>query len=152
MAFFIDTHCHLDAAEFDTDRDAVYAAAIAAGVDTLVIPAVSRDDFAAVAATCARYPGCLPAWGLHPMTIHMHRPEHLADLSAQIETQRPVAVGEIGLEPDAILHAAGEYGVDVIAVGDHDRNWFSKLVSPSVSEAITDRADVRVLMIRVPKH
>ncbi len=63
-----------------------------------------------------------------------------------------VAVGEIGLEPDAILHAADEYDVDVIAVGDHDRNWFSKLVSPSVSEAITDRADVPVLMIRVPKH
>ncbi|PKN45577.1 MAG: DNAase, partial [Deltaproteobacteria bacterium HGW-Deltaproteobacteria-16] len=26
----IDTHCHLDAAEFDSDRDAVHAAAIAA--------------------------------------------------------------------------------------------------------------------------
>jgi Tat protein secretion system quality control protein TatD with DNase activity len=43
--FFIDTHCHLDAAEFDADRDAVYATAIAGGVDTLVIPAVSRDNF-----------------------------------------------------------------------------------------------------------
>ena len=63
-----------------------------------------------------------------------------------------IAVGEIGLEPDAILHASHEYAVDVIAVGDHDRNWFSKLVSPSVSEAITDRADVPVLMIRIPKR
>ncbi|MBU1222481.1 MAG: TatD family hydrolase [Gammaproteobacteria bacterium] len=98
MPFFIDTHCHLDAAEFDADRDAVYAAAIAGGVDTLVVPAVSHDNFAAVAATCARYPGCLPAWGLHPMYIDVHRPEHLADLRAQIETQRPVAIGEIGLD------------------------------------------------------
>jgi TatD DNase family protein len=96
--FFIDTHCHLDAAEFDADRDAVYAAAIAGGVDTLVVPAVSRDNFAAVAATCARYPGCLPAWGMHPMVIDMHRPEHLADLRAQIKAQRPVAIGEIGLD------------------------------------------------------
>jgi nucleotide-binding universal stress UspA family protein len=63
-----------------------------------------------------------------------------------------IAVGEIGLEPDAILHAANEYHADVIAVGDHDRNWFSKLVSPSVTEAITDRADVPVLMIRIPKR
>ena len=61
-------------------------------------------------------------------------------------------VGEIGLEPDAILHAAHEYAVDVIAIGDHDRNWFSKLISPSVSEAITDRADMPVLVIRIPKH
>jgi TatD DNase family protein len=95
---FIDTHCHLDAAEFDADRDAVYAAAIAGGVDTLVVPAVSRDNFAAVAATCERYPGCLPAWGLHPMFVDVHRPEHLGDLRAQIEAQRPVAIGEIGLD------------------------------------------------------
>jgi TatD DNase family protein len=96
--FFIDTHCHLDAAEFDADRDAVYAAAIAGGIGTLVVPAISRDNFAEVAATCARYPGCLPAWGLHPMYLSVHRPEHLADLRAQIETQRPVAIGEIGLD------------------------------------------------------
>ncbi|MDA8127452.1 MAG: TatD family hydrolase [Betaproteobacteria bacterium] len=96
--FFIDTHCHLDAAEFDADRDAEYARAIAGGVGIQVVPAVSRDNFAAVAATCARYPGCLPAWGLHPMYIHVHRPEHLADLRAQIAAQRPVAIGEIGLD------------------------------------------------------
>lgn len=95
---FIDTHCHLDAAEFDADRDAEYARAVAAGVGIEVVPAVSRDSFAAVAATCERYPGCLPAWGLHPMYVHVHRPEHLADLRAQIEARRPVAIGEIGLD------------------------------------------------------
>lgn len=98
VPFFIDTHCHLDAAEFDADRDAVYAAAVAAGVTTLVIPAVSRDNLAAVAAACERYPGCLPAWGLHPMYVDAHRPEHLAELRAQIEAQRPIAIGEIGLD------------------------------------------------------
>ena len=96
--FFIDTHCHLDAAEFDADRDAEYARAVAGGVGIQIVPAVSRDNFAAVAATCARYPGCLPAWGLHPMLLDVHRPEHLADLRARIEAQRPVAVGEIGLD------------------------------------------------------
>jgi TatD DNase family protein len=96
--FFIDTHCHLDAAEFNADRDAEYARAIEAGVAIQIIPAVSRDNFAQVADTCRRYPGCLPAWGLHPMLIDVHRPEHLADLRAQIATQRPVAIGEIGLD------------------------------------------------------
>lgn len=96
--FFIDTHCHLDAAEFDADRDAEYARAVAGGVGIQVIPAINRDNFGTVAATCARYPGCLPAWGLHPMYIGVHRPEHLADLRAQIEAQRPVAIGEIGLD------------------------------------------------------
>ncbi|AAZ96441.1 putative TatD related DNase [Thiobacillus denitrificans ATCC 25259] len=98
MPDFFDTHCHLDAAEFDADRDAIHARAFAAGVVVQVVPAVTRDNFAAVAATCARYRGCLPAWGLHPMLIGAHRPEHLSDLRAQIEMQRPVAVGEIGLD------------------------------------------------------
>jgi TatD DNase family protein len=98
VPFFIDTHCHLDAAEFDADRDAIYAAAVAGGVGIQIVPAVSRDNFAAVSDTCSRYPGCLPAWGLHPMLLDVHRPEHLADLRAQIEAQRPVAVGEIGLD------------------------------------------------------
>ncbi len=96
--FFIDTHSHFDAAEFDSDRDAEYARAITAGVAIQIVPAVTRDNFSAVAASCARYPGCLPAWGLHPMYIGVHRPEHLADLRAQIEAQRPLAIGEIGLD------------------------------------------------------
>ncbi|HEY9098096.1 MAG TPA: TatD family hydrolase [Thiobacillus sp.] len=96
--FLIDTHCHLDAAEFDADRDAVYTRAIETGVGIQIIPAISRDNFSAVAATCKRYPGSLPAWGMHPMFIDVHRPEHLADLRAQIEQQRPVAIGEIGLD------------------------------------------------------
>jgi len=98
VPFFIDTHCHLDAVEFDADRDAIYDDAVAGGVGIQVIPAVSRDNFAAVSDTCDRYPGCLPAWGLHPMLLDVHRPEHLADLRQQIEKRRPVAVGEIGLD------------------------------------------------------
>lgn len=94
----IDTHCHLDAGEFDADRDQVYARARAAGVALQVIPAVTAANFDEVAATCRRYPGCLPAWGLHPMYIHVHHRDHLARLRSQIEAWRPVAVGEIGLD------------------------------------------------------
>ncbi|MEW6120600.1 MAG: TatD family hydrolase, partial [Pseudomonadota bacterium] len=95
---YIDTHSHFDAAEFDADRDAEYARAIAAGVTVQVVPSISRENFDAVAATCARYPGCLPAWGLHPMYIHVHTPADLVVLRARIAAQRPVALGEIGLD------------------------------------------------------
>ena len=98
LPLLIDTHCHFDAAEFDLDRDAEYARAVAGGVTTQIIPAITRDNFVAVATVCERYPGCLPAWGLHPMLIAAHRPEHLTDLRAQIEQYRPVAIGEIGLD------------------------------------------------------
>ncbi len=94
----IDTHCHLDAAEFDPDRDDVYARARAAGVETMVVPAISAANFAPALATCRRYPGCLPALGLHPMYIAEHRPEHLDALRTAIDKEKPVAVGEIGLD------------------------------------------------------
>jgi TatD DNase family protein len=94
----IDTHCHLDASEFTADCDAVYQRAVEVGVATQIIPAVTRANFVDVEAVCRRYPGCLPAWGMHPMYIHVHRDAHLVDLRAQVETWRPVAIGEIGLD------------------------------------------------------
>ena len=96
--FLVDTHSHLDAGEFDADRDAVFDRACAAKVKVQVIPAVTAANFAEVAATCRRYPGCLPAWGMHPMYIHVHHERHLIELRRQIEQWRPVAVGEIGLD------------------------------------------------------
>ena len=94
----IDTHCHLDAGEFEPDRDQVYERAQTAGVSQLVVPAISRTNFEAVDVTCRRYPGCLPAWGMHPMYIGIHQPSHLSDLRRKIEEWRPVAIGEIGLD------------------------------------------------------
>ncbi len=94
----IDTHCHLDAGEFDPDRDEVHARALAAGVRMMILPAVTASGFADVAAACRRYAGCLPAWGMHPMYIHVHHAGHLTLLRRQIEQWRPVAVGEIGLD------------------------------------------------------
>ena len=98
VAPLIDTHCHLDAAEFDADRDAVHDRARAAGVDIQVIPAVTQANFAAVTLACRGYPGCLPAFGLHPVYVGLHQTAHLALLRQQIEAWRPVAIGEIGLD------------------------------------------------------
>lgn len=97
-ALFIDTHCHLDAAEFDADRDAVAARAARAGVARVVVPAVAAANFAAVAACCRRYPGCAPAYGIHPLFVDRAVPADLAALRALIERERPVAIGEIGLD------------------------------------------------------
>jgi TatD DNase family protein len=95
---FIDTHCHLDAAEFEADRAEVVARARAAGVETLVVPAVECANFAVVVETCRRFPGCYPALGIHPMFVGQAQPEDLDVLRAAVAEHHPVAIGEIGLD------------------------------------------------------
>jgi len=97
-ALLIDSHCHIDAAAFDADRDQVIAAARAAGVAMLVTPAVRLDNFAAIAALCRRHQCCAPAWGVHPLYVGRSTPQDLQQLRQWLQQQRPVAVGEIGLD------------------------------------------------------
>ena len=94
----VDSHSHFDAAEFDADRAAAHARAVAAGVDIQIVPAVDAAGWPKLRQTCAGLPGLWPAYGLHPMYLDAHRPEHLPALRAWIERERPLAVGECGLD------------------------------------------------------
>lgn len=94
----IDSHSHFDAAEFDADRDAVHARALAAGIEGQVVPAVDAAGWPALKQVCAEYHGLHPAYGLHPVFLRAHRPQHLHDLRDWIEREHPVAVGECGLD------------------------------------------------------
>lgn len=94
----VDTHCHLDAAEFDADRAEVAAAAVSVGVGRIVVPAVERANFGAVASVCRDYPGCAAAYGIHPMYVDRAREEDLDALRETVRRERPSAVGEIGLD------------------------------------------------------
>ncbi len=97
MMPLVDTHCHLDAAEFDVDRDAVAAAAHQAGV-LIVVPAVECANFGAVTECCQRYPGCAPAYGIHPLVVGRANSEDLHVLRATVAAENPLAIGEIGLD------------------------------------------------------
>ncbi|HJR74705.1 MAG TPA: TatD family hydrolase [Luteimonas sp.] len=94
----IDSHCHLDAPEFDSDRADVVARAEGAGVATQIVPAITAASWTKLREVCAMAPGLLPAYGLHPMYLDEHRPEHLDELREWIGRERPVAVGECGLD------------------------------------------------------
>ncbi|MEA5125174.1 TatD family hydrolase [Xanthomonas floridensis] len=94
----IDSHCHLDAGEFDHDRAAVIARAHAAGVMQQVVPAITAASWPGLRAVCAQAPGLHPAYGLHPIFLDQHRPEHLEALADWIERERPCAIGECGLD------------------------------------------------------
>ena len=94
----IDTHIHLDAAEFDPDRAALLAAARAAGVAGFVVPAVDVASCARVAALAAVEPDVRYALGIHPLYVNQAAPEALDRLEAQLAAGGAVAVGEIGLD------------------------------------------------------
>jgi TatD DNase family protein len=94
----VDSHCHLDAAEFDTDRDAVIARARDAGVARQIVPAVDAAGWPKLRDIGSRDAGLFPAYGLHPMYLDAHDREHLPLLREWIERERPVAVGECGLD------------------------------------------------------
>jgi TatD DNase family protein len=100
-AMWIDTHCHLDAAEFAPDRDAVAARAAAAGVGMLVLPAVEVSNFDAVRQLAHRH-GWAYALGIHPLYTDRAADGDLDRLAAALQAHRDdprlVAVGEIGLD------------------------------------------------------
>ena len=95
---FIDTHCHLDAAEFGDDQPQLLQAACEAGVERIVVPSVSAGNFAEVQRLCENLPGCFPAYGIHPMYVDDASEADLATLRDYLSSGRPVAIGEIGLD------------------------------------------------------
>lgn len=98
MLELTDSHAHIDDSSFDGDREAMFTRARDAGVGHIVVPGIDQASWARITAICAKHPQALPAYGLHPIYIDQHRPEHLDELAALLRAQRPVAVGEIGLD------------------------------------------------------
>lgn len=94
----VDSHCHIDAPEFDVDRADVIARAVQAGVERIIAPAIHAASWPALKAVAQQHPEVAPAYGLHPMYLAQHRPEHLEHLREWIERERPCAVGECGLD------------------------------------------------------
>ena len=99
---WIDSHCHLDAPEFDADRAAVVDRAKAAGVAQIVLPAVSSADWATVRALAHEH-GLVYALGIHPLCVadadEAGDLRALAGLLAEHrDDPRLVAIGEIGID------------------------------------------------------
>ena len=101
MPQWIDSHCHLDAAEFDADRAAVVEGARAAGVHMMVLPAVHVANFETVRALAHQH-GFVYALGLHPLYVEQAGDDALERLRQALllhrDDPRLAAVGEIGLD------------------------------------------------------
>ena len=101
IGMWIDTHCHLDAAEFGGDTASVRRRAAQAGVVHCVLPAVAVSNFDTVRELAHRH-GDSYALGIHPLCTPDALDEDLEKLdqalAAHRDDPRLVAVGEIGLD------------------------------------------------------
>ncbi|NQZ07668.1 MAG: TatD family hydrolase [Algicola sp.] len=95
----IDSHCHLDFAEFDEDRDTLIDSLLTRGVSSVIVPAVKPGNWQTVLDLTAKHDNLYPALGIHPCFLEGSKRHDVDDLAALIE-QNPqvIAVGECGLD------------------------------------------------------
>ena len=96
---FTDTHTHLYAAEFDTDRDAIIQKAIAEGVDRMFLPNIDSSSIETMLQLTERYPkNCFAMMGLHPCSVKENFEEELNQIKKQLFANKFCAIGEIGID------------------------------------------------------
>lgn len=98
----IDTHTHLDFADFDSDRRDVLSHSRALGVRRMVVLGVYQQNWQRLWDLVQADEGLFAAFGLHPVYLDEHRPADLTELGdwlTRLHGHRQLcAVGEIGLD------------------------------------------------------
>jgi TatD DNase family protein len=98
LAVLVDSHCHLDFPDFDTDREALVARARAAGIGTMVTISTRVAKFAGLKAITERYERIYCSIGTHPHNAAEEPDVTREDLVAIASDPKVVAIGEAGLD------------------------------------------------------
>jgi len=94
-----DTHIHLYAEEFGHDFPVLFKEARGKNIGRFFIPNIDSSTMDAMFGICALNPGvCFPMLGLHPCYIKENFMEELRSIRQRAETEKIVAVGEIGID------------------------------------------------------
>ena len=95
----IDTHSHIYAEEFDTDRDEMIQRARQAGVQQIILPNVDSESLPRMLRTEAEYPDfCYAAIGLHPTSVKTDWETEFNIIKAELQRRKYIAIGEIGID------------------------------------------------------
>jgi len=94
----IDTHAHLYLPEFRERWPELLERAHAAGLGSILLPAIDSETHELVLELEAAYPHCRAMMGLHPCSVGTNFEQELARVRLYFRQRRFVAVGEIGLD------------------------------------------------------
>ncbi len=95
----IDTHTHLFAEEFDSDRKEVVQRAISAGVNKLFLPNIDSSSIQSMLDLEKQFPeNCFAMMGLHPCSVKENYLEELKIIEDWFLKRKFSAVGEIGMD------------------------------------------------------
>ncbi|MDH5485158.1 MAG: TatD family hydrolase [Gammaproteobacteria bacterium] len=94
----IDSHCHIDFEDFDSDRDQVIHNANRAGVEKIIVPGITARNWQRQHDICQQYTGLYAAFGLHPYFLEQHQQQHIDALKQWIEQHDTIGIGECGLD------------------------------------------------------
>jgi TatD DNase family protein len=99
---FVDSHCHIDGAEFDRDRDEVLRRASEAGVAAMLTVGTgdaASDNFERAVALAEKHENIFAAVGVHPHDAKTYTDAAERRLIALVKSSKKVvAWGEIGLD------------------------------------------------------
>jgi len=94
-----DTHCHLNFPVFDHLYDIIIKSCLRKNIGKIIVPAIKAVGWDQLIIFCQLYPEILyPALGLHPLFINEHNQNDLVLLEELIKKNKPIAIGEIGLD------------------------------------------------------
>ena len=94
-----DSHCHIDDARFDGDREELHARMLAGGVTRWAVVGTDLASSAHAADYAEQYPGAVTVAGIYPGDCGGYRGDaDLAELAALTRRPKVKAIGEIGLD------------------------------------------------------
>jgi len=94
----IDTHCHLDFKDFDSDRDAALARAKAAGVERIINVGSSLEGSRRSAWFAAKHAEVYASVGIHPHDAKNATDAAIDEIRRLAADEKVVAIGEVGLD------------------------------------------------------
>ncbi|MEF1288507.1 TatD family hydrolase [Vibrio sp. M260118] len=125
----IDTHAHIYATEFDTDRDQVVKRALAQGIDKILLPNIDLDSIEPMLRTEAQYPDvCRSMMGLHPCYVDGNVKQSLEVIYSWFAKHNFIAVGEIGID----LYWDKTYKAEQEMAFITQLNWAKEMKLPAV--------------------